>query len=104
MSARETIAHNTYKKLIYAKSYGQQIGVDAGVYRELGLIMKQKDSLYDKWFKLWFRASDNKWKERIASSNDDANLICRNNARHSKLENPAAVYIVIYLKLKIFFL
>jgi len=75
MTTKELKAENTFRELLNAKVYGQLIGIDESVYTKLKLILRIKQSLFDKWFELWFQASDKKWGEKEKQSTNDVSLI-----------------------------
>lgn len=55
---KHLLAEDTIKELLSAAALGQSLGegIPDQVYLELRLILNNPNSLYDKWFRLWFSA------------------------------------------------
>ncbi len=60
INEKHLYAYDTIEVLLCAAAIGHTLGdgIPYNIYMELRLIFDNKDSLYDKWFRLWFNSGD----------------------------------------------
>ncbi|MBN2156033.1 MAG: hypothetical protein JW776_08320 [Candidatus Lokiarchaeota archaeon] len=71
------LAMDMFTELLNLLAKGQSLGIPQGVLQELNLITNTVDSLYDKWFRMWFIAGRTFWEEKVNSSPSIANYKSR---------------------------
>jgi hypothetical protein len=61
------LASNVQVEFLNLLSKGQALGITDSVFTDLGLVVNRADSLFDKWFRLWFTAGLKYWQEITSS-------------------------------------
>jgi hypothetical protein len=71
---KQTLAYETIELLRDALTLGLSLDVPNYVYDEIGLIMANEQSLFDKWFRLWFPAAMEFWNQKVQQKGSLENL------------------------------
>ncbi|HUT82147.1 MAG TPA: hypothetical protein VMZ29_13175 [Candidatus Bathyarchaeia archaeon] len=71
---KHVFAYETIYLLREILAEGLSLGIPDNILREIGLELMNEQSLFDKWFRLWFPAALDFWNNKIQQQNSIENL------------------------------